>query len=880
MIIKPNDKCTCAFEFKKPDRLKLQAKCIAIAATIFIFLALFFSSSALYAANESNQPESSSEKSYNSVIYQFINDNEYLFTILSGIIAGGNTGGSLCGVWCAIGGGLAGATDEALVYFEYTDRRYLTWCIYGISIGHVIKPSLVFDTVGGIVGILVPTGILNNKQELISPAVSAVAGNLIAETSKITSGRLGGVLGGLAGTLDEISIYTGITDKHYLTFCIVGMAAVNMLKHSSPAVANSIGVVLGLITVNYEGTITAVFLLPIKTTEDLYTTYGKFIPKEQLDDHIEKHAIALIGGQFLTQLLSLKIIGYQQGLTYNFERLDNPSGLAWRNLQSGLIHFVVFIVPYAIGQAYSRNIDDYFCKKLHRTLESEIRSELFFGETALRLSHDGNSTVLMDNLKNDVSTTINSGSWLVTGAVSSSIGGAYGVGILVATSPRIFVYSTIYNKASSLVSEYLSTQQMVYGEKIAALDSKLTTILKHDVENVRTITERDGIAATKWKIQQISTESRELEELQKLWDIAGNIWWPLSGTTDSMLTYYLVGMEINNGNIAFIDRIKVQAASWKASNFLSWSGQNAREVGTINQSLNRINTLEEMMHGQSSNKDKIDRIIRDGNQLMLKDLEIGITDKITKETIVRILLTVKDLKLDMGKVYAVTGETGCGKTSLLSKIKGIRENGISGKGYIYYPSINGKDPKIIMLSQQEYFPLDSSLYEVILYPDRVISDKNSARETADEKREEIASLLKEIGLYTFRDIDKKGGSSNINTNDENKEGKENQEALNLDSKKDWYTVLSGGEKKKITIVSAIIKKPDILILDEIFNGLDPKSIIVVQRMLKKYLPNTLILSVDHHAQDNNYDFYDAELQFSNKSVDLRDITSKVRDGLL
>ena len=32
------------------------------------------------------------------------------------------------------------------------------------------------------------------------------------------------------------------------------------------------------------------------------------------------------------------------------------------------------------------------------------------------------------------------------------------------------------------------------------------------------------------------------------------------------------------------------------------------------------------------------------------------------------------------------------------------------------------------------------------------------------------------------------------------------EVLQLDSKENWYTYLSGGEKKKIIIVSAILKK--------------------------------------------------------------------------
>ena len=76
------------------------------------------------------------------------------------------------------------------------------------------------------------------------------------------------------------------------------------------------------------------------------------------------------------------------------------------------------------------------------------------------------------------------------------------------------------------------------------------------------------------------------------------------------------------------------------------------------------------------------------------------------------------------------------------------------------------------------------------------------------------------------------------------------------------------------IVSALIKKPDILILDEIFNGLDEGSTKKVQQMLKKHLPNTLMLIVDHHAKDNNYDFYNQELHFSEKRITVSDIPSK------
>lgn len=790
---------------------------------------------------KSIEAPSAFKKSYN-VVYQFINNHEYLLVPLSGLMAGAR----ICGFWCAAGGGIAGVVDEALVYFGITDKRYLTWGVFGAATGHAISPSQTAELAGVAFGILLPTGMLNDHKETIAPVISALAGKAI-------DGMPGMISGGAAGMFDETLLNKGIIDNHYLTFATIGEALAKVLGGNSilgSTITNFVGAALGVVAASYEKEIVDGFLAPVETASDLYTAYSKFIPKIQLDAHIEKHATALVGSQFLTQLLSSKSSRYQQDLTNNFEHLNDPGNRAWSGFKSQCLYFAVFLFPYVIGQTVTNSIDDYFEKKLYFALEDKVNSELYFGETALRLSHDKNSTVLMDNLKGDISIIVNSGAGLVANAVSTAIGGAYGVGVIIVSSPNIFIYSALYEKAQAFVAEYLAAQRRTYSEKIRALDSKLISTVKHDAENIRTITERGGIEATRDKIQNISEELREQEGVQKIWSIANNIWWRVSGTANFMFKYYLIGHEINKGKVKFEDRGKIQTASWQLSDLLSWTGRKAMDDSYIKESLDRVIVLEGKIHASAKLLDQINRVTQEGNQLILKDLEVGVGD--------RVLVTVDELKLDLGKVYAITGESGCGKTSLLSKIKGIKENEVFGKGNIYYPEISGKNPKTVMLSQQDYFPLDASLQEVILYPDKTPTDPI----INGQKREEIVLLLKEIGLYAFSSID-------------TTTKKEDKEVLNLDSKKDWATYLSGGEKKKVIMVSAIIKRPDILILDEIFDGLDSKSIIALQQVLKKYLPNALILVVDHHAQDNNYDaFYDSELHFLNKNIDVREIESK------
>jgi ABC-type multidrug transport system fused ATPase/permease subunit len=57
--------------------------------------------------------------------------------------------------------------------------------------------------------------------------------------------------------------------------------------------------------------------------------------------------------------------------------------------------------------------------------------------------------------------------------------------------------------------------------------------------------------------------------------------------------------------------------------------------------------------------------------------------------------------------------------------------------------------------------------------------------------------------------------------------------------------VSGGEKQRIAIARAIIKKPRILLLDEATSALDKTTEVLVQKNLDEVLPNTTFLVVAH-----------------------------------
>lgn len=165
---------------------------------------------------------------------------------------------------------------------------------------------------------------------------------------------------------------------------------------------------------------------------------------------------------------------------------------------------------------------------------------------------------------------------------------------------------------------------------------------------------------------------------------------------------------------------------------------------------------------------------------------------------------VKDLNIEVspGDLVAFIGANGAGKTTTIKSIVGILP---FEEGEILINGTSIKDDPIKCKKQIAYIPDNPDLYETltgIKYLNFVADIFNLDKK---ERKEQIEFFAKEFDLI-----------NNLN---------------------DYISSYSHGMKQKLALISAFMHKPKLLILDEPFVGLDPKSSFIVKQEMKKMCDN-------------------------------------------
>ena len=157
-----------------------------------------------------------------------------------------------------------------------------------------------------------------------------------------------------------------------------------------------------------------------------------------------------------------------------------------------------------------------------------------------------------------------------------------------------------------------------------------------------------------------------------------------------------------------------------------------------------------------------------------------------------------DLDVKKGEILGLLGPNGSGKSTTLKMILGLVK---ADSGLIKVLGVNVKDDPLAVKKRLGYVPESPRIYEFLTGLEFLDFAGDIYGMKLEEKKKRIDEFLKALSL----------------------EGREG----------DMISAYSEGMKQKIIIISAIMHKPELLIMDEPITSLDPKSAKIVKDLLRQ-----------------------------------------------
>lgn len=179
-------------------------------------------------------------------------------------------------------------------------------------------------------------------------------------------------------------------------------------------------------------------------------------------------------------------------------------------------------------------------------------------------------------------------------------------------------------------------------------------------------------------------------------------------------------------------------------------------------------------------------------------------------------VAVSDLSLDIeaGDIYGFIGHNGAGKTSAIKAIVGIHD--FDG-GEIFIDGKSVKDEPMACKSVTAYIPDNPDIYDYltgIQYLNFIADVFGVSKKDRQERIARYADLL------------------------------ELTSALG-----DSVSSYSHGMKQKLTVISALIHEPKLLVLDEPFVGLDPKATVTLKEIMREMCQKGAAIFFSTHVLD-------------------------------
>jgi lipopolysaccharide export system ATP-binding protein len=205
---------------------------------------------------------------------------------------------------------------------------------------------------------------------------------------------------------------------------------------------------------------------------------------------------------------------------------------------------------------------------------------------------------------------------------------------------------------------------------------------------------------------------------------------------------------------------------------------------------------------------------------------------------------VRDVRLAVGpgEVVGLLGPNGAGKTTTFNMIVG-RVHPTAGRVFLGEEEITDLPMYQRARKGITYLPQEPSIFRKLTVEENILAILETLPLRRSERKERVKMLLGELDLVAKR---KQKGST-----------------------------LSGGERRRVEIARALASRPNYMLLDEPFAGIDPKAVVEIQRLVRHLTNRGIgVLITDHNVRetlaltDRSYIIYSGEVLMEGRQDDI------------
>src|SRR5436305_797628 len=176
-----------------------------------------------------------------------------------------------------------------------------------------------------------------------------------------------------------------------------------------------------------------------------------------------------------------------------------------------------------------------------------------------------------------------------------------------------------------------------------------------------------------------------------------------------------------------------------------------------------------------------------------------------------------DLEIKQGEVVGLLGPNGAGKTTTFYILVGLATPD-AGRVLLNGEDITDLPMYLRARNGISYLPQEPSVFRQLTVEENLLAILETLPMSSQRRRERTEELLEKMGLQTVR--------SNR-----------------------AYT-LSGGERRRLEIARSLVLEPAFMLLDEPFSGIDPLTVVDIQKIIAELSRAGIgVLVTDHQVRE-------------------------------